>query len=326
MEDPKLQKVFEKFEEKIRLGQNYEAHQSLRTIVNRFTRNNEFKKAVDLLSKGSIIFSNKQDYASASDLISFLIFCYNTGDFRPSEKEHKMKLIELISYLPDDYEAITGFSKQSLEWSKKDGNKFGDCDLHHFFGLKLLNNIKSPGEIFLAKSDEEKQKYFSLCELHLVLGTHDSMNEYLNYMFMCFKNQKNGESDAGLYLSRVVINYAYLKNINFVSSAVDHYINKLINIEKNYKVIKEDDVQFYFFEFHPLMNFIQLMSITLCKECDPSNAKKFTHLINHYKPVLDKNKLCDCVDYLKEFYFNPNLSRLNNNQNMFASLLNTFLK
>lgn len=320
MSDAKLERTILRFKSKIETGAYYEAHQTLRTITNRYVKSKQYKEAIEILYQGSSTLSSKKEYASASDLITYLIQVYTEANLTYDNVEYKnckLKLIELINYLPDTDSTLPDLSRAAISWSQiNNSSKFGDSELHHVFGAKFLNASKQEGK------EDERQKVFAFAETHLVLGTHESVPLYVGFLYNWF--QQSPDKDAGLFLSRAVINYAYLKNIKFTQEALTVFINKLTQDYSNYEVVKQDDSEIVFYEDKfPLINFLQLLVITLKKE---NSGQKFMKLYDQYKQVVTSNELKNSVDYLGRFYFNLNLGQSQGGQNMLANLMGGLFK
>lgn len=316
MADAKLQRTIQRFEAKIALGSYYEAHQTLRTIVNRYAKATQYNEALDLLNQGASILAENKQFAMASDLISYLIQIYTDAGIKSSENSRKAQLIQLISILPATENSLIDLSRQAIAWSLSDSNKFGDCELHHVFGMKFLNLIKhtsvTPENVI--KSDEEKQKLFGIAELHLILGTYDSIPAYVDYLFEWWEQTKT--TDAGIYMGRAVLNYAYLRNIKFLQNARDRFIEKLQNQVQDHEQI---DLVIYFHQ-HPLANYFQLLALLLRKEKALSSSK-FLKLYSQYKPQLQNSELVAPVEYLGNTYFDLKLGNSGSNQNMLANMM-----
>ena len=95
-----------------------------------------------------------------------------------SDKDAKLKLIDLISNLPNNDPSLSDLAKSSLNWSKKSPGceKFGDCELHHLFGSKFLKFVEygasqhdtelENGKVVL--DPEERAKVF--CDSRIAFG------------------------------------------------------------------------------------------------------------------------------------------------------------
>ncbi|KAI3403606.2 hypothetical protein KGF56_003651 [Candida oxycetoniae] len=314
----KLTKTIQRFQAKIDAGSFYEAHQTLRTITNRYVKSKQYKEARDLLYQGTSTLIKNKEYASASDLLSYLIQIYEEEKLDVGDKDAKHKLIELISSLPNDDPSLNDLAKSSIAWSQKSSEckVFGDCDLHHLFGTKFISALKNNSGA--GKEEEEKKsKIFAIAELHLILGTFESVPVYVDYLYEL--SQKNSGIDPGVYLSRAIINYAYLENIKFMKEALSLFINKV-------KTDKEEEIKgVIYFEKYPLLNFLQLLVETLQKE-PQTNSQKFLKLYDYYKPELQKNKFLVPVEYIGKLYFNLILGNSNQQANMLANFMGGLLK
>ena len=309
----RFSKTIQRFQSKIDSGSFYEAHQKLRTITNRYVKAKQYPEARDLLYQGTNILIQNKEYASASDLINYIIQIYEEEELKVTNKDAKLKLIELISNLPNSDPLLNDLAKASITWSQKsEGCKnFGDNDLHHLFGSKLL---QAAGEDHIEY--EQKVKLFAVAELHLVLGTFESIPIYVNFLVETAKANPN--IDPGALLARPVLNYAYLKNIKFVQEAQTLFL-KSIDIETE----SIGDIRYS--KTKPLLNFVQLLVEVLQK--DPqTNSQKYRKLYDHYKPELQKGEILAPVEYLGKLYFNLNIGNSNNQGGLMANLMSGLFK
>ncbi|RCK60457.1 Golgi to ER traffic protein 4 [Candida viswanathii] len=326
----KLAKTIQRFQTKIDNGSFYEAHQTLRTITNRYVKAKQYNEAKNLLYQGATILLNNKEYASASDLINYLVQVYTEEGVQIDDKDAKYKLIDLVSNLPNDDPSLVDLSKVSVAWSKlsPECSKFGDPDLHHLFGSKLLKSLQEEGDVdngsekggseeavTKAKSPEEKSKIFVVAELHLILGTFKSVPLYVEYLVQCAK--ANPDVDPGVFLARAVVNYAYLMNIKFVQEAQLLFLNEFGSGDK-----LNLGVQYY--EAYPLLNCLQLLVITLEKD-HATNAQKFRKLYDQYNATLKKYELLAPIEYLGRLYFGLNMGNAQGN-NMLANIMSGLFK
>lgn len=322
----RLQKTIDNFNSRIEGGAFYEAHQTLRTIVNRYVKSKKYQEAIDLLYHGALTLASNKDYASSSDLISYLLEVYREAGIKCTnegrEKEYKIKLIETLIKLIDSEPSLPDLSKKTISWSKE-GNKsvFGDSDFHHIFGLKFLNNVQQQETPL---TEEERSNLFSYAETHLILGNSETLPHYIDFLYRWYEEAPEN-CDPGVFIGRAVINYAYLKNIHFARDSLDKFIKKLIDSGKQYRVIKENNAEVFEFSgfYSTLLTFLQLLVITLTKE-DAGN--KFLNLYSHFKSTLAHYDLSASIEYLGRLYFNLNIGRPQGGQNMFANLVGDLFK
>lgn len=309
----KLSKTIQRFQSKIDSGSFYEAHQTLRTITNRYVKAKQYPEARDLLYQGANILIRNKEYASASDLIIYLIQIYEEEGLKVTDKDAKLKLIELISNLPNNDPLLNDLAKTSVTWSQKsEGCKnFGDNELHHLFGSKLIQAAEEENI-----DHDQKVKLFAIAELHLVLGTFESVPVYVNFLVETAK--ANPDADPGALLARPVLNYAYLKNIKFVQETQSLFLKGINTGSEAIGDIK-------YFENKPLLNFVQLLVEVLQKD-PPTNSQKYRKLYDHYKPVLRDGELLAPVEYLGKLYFNLNIGNSNNQGGLMANLMSGLFK
>lgn len=323
----KLAKTIQRFQSKIDNGSFYEAHQTLRTITNRYVKAKQYKEAKDLLYQGATILLNNKEYASASDLINYLVQVYTEDGVQINDTDAKNKLIDLVSGIPSNDPSLSDLSKVCITWSKlsPECSKFGDADLHHLFGSKLLlwlledhANDKDSLEganTNQAQTAEDKHKVFAVAEMHLVLGTFRSVPLYVDYLVLCAK--ANRELDPGVFLARAIINYAYLQNIKFVQESQQLFKSQLSNTSV-------PQLDFHYYETNSLMNFLQLLVLTLEKD-HATNAQKFRKLYEQYHAILKQHELLVPVEYLGKLYFGLNIGNSQGN-NMLANIMSGLFK
>lgn len=324
MSEAKLQRTITRFKSKIDSKEYYEAHQTLRTITNRYVNSKQYKEAADLLYQGASILAKNGEYASAGDLLLYMIEVYLEAGIKcdndGENKEYKLKFIEVVRLLPNSDLVLVDLSKQSIAWSlKTTGSKFGDNELHHVFGEKFL---KSLDDLSSSLTEEERQKVFALAELHLILGVHTSLPLYVDFLYRWLENSSD---DKGLFLSRAVINYLYLKNVRFAEDAISRFLSKLNSSGVKHEVMEQDGEKIYFYD-HPdqkLLNFLQFLVITLQKEAAGS---KFLKLYGHYAPLLDKYEIKSHVEYLGRVYFGLQIGNSLGGQNVLADLMGSLFK
>lgn len=310
----KIGKTIQRFQQRVDNKEFYEAHQTIRTIVNRYVRGKQFEPALLLLAQGSAILATNKEYASATDLILYMIQVYEEAGVSSTQKEHKMKLIELISLLPDTDPALGDLAKASIAWSKaSDGLTFGDASLHHLFGFKLLGAVASQ------TLQENKYKMFTVAELHLILGTFESLPIYVDYLFEWYSTS-GPDADPGKFLARAVYNYAYLKNNKFMNTAIERFLDLYV---KKCEPVFETDGALFKFEDQPLLMFLQLLALTLGKA---DAGAKFMKLYSHYKSQLNELQLTAPTEYLGNLYFGLKLGNPNAGNNMLASLMGGLFK
>lgn len=312
----RLELTIKRFEARIEAGQFYEAHQTLRTIINRYVKAKQYDEATRILAHGAQLLAEKQQYPLSADLISYLIDVYS--EEHRCDIKLKQMVIDLVQQLPPTEPLLVDLSKQAILWSQAEENlKYGDSKLHDVFGAKLA---KALTEVSQLNADDDA-KLFAVTELHLILGSHESVSVYIDLLYRW--GQFTSNHDPGLFLSRAIINYGYLKNINFVTESSLKFINKFREDYANGFDVSYEDIIIYECDTFPLINFAQLLAVTLRKSEDAST--KFLGLYNHYKLSLHESDLLAPVEYLAKEYFGLQLGAPKQG-NMMASLLGDFFK
>lgn len=312
----RLELTIKRFEARIEAGQFYEAHQTLRTITNRYVKAKQYNEAVKILVRGAQLLAEKHQYPLSADLISYLIDVYS--EEHRCDLQLKQVVIDLVQQLPPTEPLLVDLSKQAILWSQaEEGLKYGDCKLHDVFGAKLAKALSETSQ----QNADDDAKLFAVTELHLLLGSHESVPVY-NDLLYCW-SQHNTSHDPGLFLSRAIINYGYLKNINFVTESAQRFVDKFRQDYNRGVDVSHEDITIYECDKFMLFNFAQLLAVTLRKTDDAST--KFLGLYNHYKPALKDSDLLAPVEYLGKEYFGLQLGAPKQG-NMMANLLGDFFK
>lgn len=312
----RLELTIKRFEARIEAGQFYEAHQTLRTIINRYVKAKQYDEATKILAHGAQLLAEKQQYPLSADLISYLIDVYS--EEHRCDNKLKQMVIDLVQQLPPTEPLLVDLSKQAILWSQAEENlKYGDSKLHDVFGAKLAKALTEASQL----NADDDAKLFAVTELHLILGSHESVSVYIDLLYRW--GQFTSNHDPGLFLSRAIINYGYLKNINFVTESSLKFINKFREDYANGVDVSYENIIIYECDTFPLINFAQLLAVTLRKSEDAST--KFLGLYNHYKLSLHESDLLAPVEYLAKEYFGLQLGAPKQG-NMMANLLGDFFK
>lgn len=312
----KLARTIARFQTKINNGEFYEAHQTLRTITNRFVKSKNYDEAINLLYQGSVILSTNKEYSSSSDLILYLIEIIQENCSERFTKELKLQFVELVSNLPNSEPSLIDISKKLINLSKVvDDLKFGETIFHNVFGNKFLQQVQNEEMV-----ETEREKLFQLAELHLILGSTSSLEMYVDFLFQWFKSSSS--QDPGIYLGRAIINYAYLMNLQYMRDSLDRFLQELIKYDSNYQLLTEGSDKIYYYEKFELVNFFQLLVITLSKS---DNGKKFMKLYETYRLSLQQSELINSVDYIGRLYYKLKLGNPQN-QNMLANFMSGLFK
>lgn len=297
--NPKLAKTLARFEARIEAGDYYEAHQTLRTIANRYVRSKNYQEAIDLITQGAQSLLKAKQGGSATDLIFYLLEVYDLAEVKVEEVSVS-RLVQLLVALdpeePNTKDVATGMNN----WSIKFGEcKFGDSYLHAVIGTKLLQG----DHVYEA-------------ERYLVLGTHDSMEKYTELIWQWF--EQSGEQLAvGEFFSRLVFNYLFISSLQFAYEAKDRFLSNFVE-KYNPKVesVEKNGFQMLYFDEFSDLNFLQLLLIT----CQTQNAELFKNLKVHYSDSI--SKYSNELEYLGQEYFGITVQKpVNFLQDMMSGLL-----
>lgn len=302
VKNPKLQRTLQRFKQKISEGDYYEAHQTLRTIANRNVRTKSYSDAIELLYHAAQILLKSSQPATGSDLTSYLLEIYNEAEI-PVDSSSRSKVIQLISLFTPDEPTLKQVSIEAINWSVKFGEyKFGDPYLHDVIGEKLSQNAAL---IYDA-------------ERHLLLGTSSSFPLYFDLIWTWYSEDPKAEN-AGLYASRIVLNYLFIENVKYANESLTKFIENLsAKTQLKNEKIQEGGKEVVIFEQLPLINFLQLLLSTV----EAKNAQLYQKLKSHYSQDIKNAELDDAFAYIGEVYFGI---RVPKNINPLQNLMSSFL-
>lgn len=304
----RLQRTLARFNQRIASKQFYEAHQTLRTIANRYIKARQFQDAQDLLAQGASELATNGESASAADLLLYLIQTYQESGIDVDSAQGaaaKSQLAQVVALMPDGDAAVSDVAKLATAWVLKT-SRFGDPKLHHLFGQKMLRAV--------VPSAPDAYSRFALAEMHLILGTFESVPVYVDYLWEWYL--ASGSTDCGVFLARAVFNYLYLKNVKFAQAAVLRFASKLGDDVQTIEGIAISDK-------HPVFSLLALLVATVSKE---DSREKFLTWHTHNKPLLAEHELVSPADYVGQLYYGLTLGNPQGNNNMLANLMGSLFK
>ncbi|GCE99002.1 Golgi to ER traffic protein 4 [Zygosaccharomyces mellis] len=276
----KLQRTLQRFQIKIEAGDFYEAHQTLRTIANRYVRSKSYQDAIDLITQGSLSFLKAGQGGSGTDLIFYLLEVYDLAQIDVDETSVS-RLVQLLMAVdasePNLKDVVTGMNNWSIKFSEF---KFGDPSLHNVIGSKFIEG----GYVYEA-------------ERYLMLGNHDSLLKYVELLWDWFK-QENDASSIGDYFSRLVFSYLFISNLAWAYEAKELFLQLFIDqFHPQVETFDKNGFKLFFFSEIADLNFLQLLLLT----CQTKNKELFLNLKDHYSG--SSQKYSNELEFLGQEYF-----------------------
>ena len=285
--DPKLARTLARFQQKIEDGDYYEAHQTLRTIANRYVNSKKYGNAIDLIFKGAQAFIQAKQGGSATDLIFYLLDVYDEAEIKVDQVSSSRLTVLLNDLSPEEpnlKDVVTGMNNWSIKFG---AYKFGDPYLHHIIGKKLLQG-----------------GYTYEAERYMVLGNKDSLKDYVEFMWNWYVQTQESDDKTkvrvGMFYSRAVLNYLFISNLKFANEASSLFLQKYLEFNgSNEKYTKMDKkgTEIIFFEKNSELNFLQLLIIA----CQTGNSSLFKSLKNNYPQI--SSTYTNELEYLGQEYF-----------------------
>ncbi|AGO11944.1 AaceriAGR265Wp [[Ashbya] aceris (nom. inval.)] len=279
--DAKLARVMDRFSEKVKEGEYYEAHQTLRTVANRYVRGKKWPEAIDLITHGIHTFIGVGQSSSAVDLIRYLLEVYEQGNVECTEA-NAGRLVKILVGLdleePDLREVCTGMNN----WSVRHGRyTYGDPYLHSVIGRRLL-----------------EAGYLAEAERYFVLGTRESLEEYVNWMWEWYQQLEKPEA-VGEFLSRLVFGYLGVGNLKYAYDACERFLARYIeHAAPKHERVEKGYAALYLFEGNPDLNFLQLLLIA----CQAGKPEFLTSLKSQYPQQAEQHE--QALEHLGREFFN----------------------
>lgn len=314
-------------------GQFYEAHQSVRTVVNRYVRSKSYTEAIHLLYTSSELLLKAGEGGSGCDLVLYLLSTYELASVSV-DATSRARLLKLLNLIPPTEPDLKKVAKEITAWSSKrgDGTPLGDPELHHVLGVKF------------AQADEAYE-----AEKHLLVGTKDSPAVLAQLLYEWYEESGDNDDDdvkkesgdvdeeeeeeeetralrAPQFLSRAVFGYLSIENIRDALEVTRKYIELLKSSRHrdgtaeytfDSEIAKADGISVC--SELPLLNFLQLLIIT----CQFKSADMFKRLQNRYSnEISDLPAWTGPMAQIAQQYFGIAPQRSNN---MLQDLLGSFM-
>ncbi|KAK5742677.1 hypothetical protein LTR17_003209 [Elasticomyces elasticus] len=297
----KVQKVLARQKAKIEEGDYYEAHQQIRTLVNRYVKSSDYTSAVDLLASGASLLLKAGQGGSGADLCNYLIEVYQKAEL-PSDVANKARLLSLLRAFPPNEPAKKKFVGGITEWSSKYGEfPAGDPELHHVIGTLFAEE----GEVYDA-------------ERHLTLGTSDSAQVMSDMEYEWYSSDE--PSTAAQYAARAVFPYLLIGNTRAANKALLLFTSKLSSSHPGLGVqsISSPSSDIRIYPSLPLLNFLGLLLLAVQR----GSSDLFKQLKSHYQSHLKEAGWEEPLAQLGEMYFGIKIpSQSNPMFDMMSSML-----
>ncbi|KAK3995105.1 Golgi to ER traffic protein 4 [Cladorrhinum sp. PSN332] len=294
----KIEKIIARLQKRIAEGQpgeQYEAQQETRLVAARYTKQQNYEAAIDILSNVSQALLKAGQGGSGGDLAILLVDVYKQSETKP-DAASKGKLLTCLRLFDPEEPTRKKFIKEVIEWSKKFGEyPAGDPELHHVIG-----------SLYADEHDADE------AERHLILGTKESPEVLSRLEFEWYKTDE--AHTAPLYCARAVLPYLLAANVRAANASYRSFVSALTTGDnKNLVSVqdvssKESDVRI--FPSLPLLNFLGLLLLAVQK----GSPDLFRQLKAKYMPnISELNGAWDQpLELVAEMYFGIQRPRQSN--------------
>lgn len=303
-----LERTLERAQARIADGEYYEAHQTIRTLANRHVNRKAWSQAIDLLAGATPPFAAAGKFTEAYDLVQYLLEVYVKAG-TPVDELLRSRLAQLLATLPPSEPFWKDLHKKVLAWSTANGSsRYGDQQLNHLIGLKLLHGNQFP-----------------LAETLLVLGTEASVKPYAEYLAAWALEAAATAADdtaaaraVGERYARAMVNYLYIRNLRYAKEAALVFLAAVASLYPATK-IAADGLEVELVPTLPLVVLFQ----TLLVAVEHKSKDGYLKLARLYESELAATGLKPAVRYLGELYFDIPAPRENVSPfgNIFSQLM-----
>ncbi|KAF2474287.1 DUF410-domain-containing protein [Lindgomyces ingoldianus] len=286
----KIEKTIQRQQEKIVEGQFYEAHQQLRVIASRYTKQSNWPAATDILFSGAQSLLKAGQGGSGGDLCIFLLDVFNKAETRP-DAESKGKLLSLLRAFPKEEPTRKKFVNEMVAWSSRWGEyPAGDPEIHHVAGTLYADDLEP--------YDAER---------HLILGTKDSPETLAQLEYSWYTVDES--HTAPLYAARAILPYLLTGNLRAANKFFLLFTSRLSrgsNLSVQEVSTSSSDLRVY--PSLPLLNFLGLLLLAV----ERGEAALFRQLKSHYAVHLKDMNWGEALDQIGEMYFGIKMPRQGN--------------
>ncbi|RFU26881.1 hypothetical protein B7463_g9441, partial [Scytalidium lignicola] len=257
----KIEKIIARLQEKISEGQYYEAQQQTRVVAARYTKQQSWEPAIDILFNVAQSLLAAGQGGSGGDLGILLIDTYKDAELKP-DSSNKGKLLTLLRLFDSEEPTRKKFISEMIVWSSKCGDyPAGEPDLHHVAGSLYA---------------EEHDAYEA--ERHLILGTKDSPDILVKMEYEWYS--KDDSHTAPIYAARAIFPYLITGNVRDANRSLQLFTSKLIEDNKSLSVqdISSGSLHVKIYPSLPLLNFLGLLLLA----CQKGTADLFRQLRSKY--------------------------------------------
>ncbi len=274
------------FDRKIEAKEYYEAHQYLRTQVNRLlkAKQRDSASAITLLVHGALVLLRCKQAGSGLDLSQYLLKTY-AADETPIDACRDT----LLNILKEYKDAAA--RKQYVH------------DLLDFFGSDVGIH-KAIGRMYLYEED------LASAVRHLLIGSCTA--ELVDAIYENVKDEVKGLEEGA---ARIVFGYLFMQNVKEARHAISQF-SRLCQSRHEHNALPYEEYAIQIFPTLPLLSFLTLL--VLC--CEKRSAQAFARLRNEYSSDIAKGgePWRECVGRIGEIYFEQRPAKGNN---IFADLV-----
>jgi len=311
-----------KLEKRVADGEYYEAHQLYRTLYFRYTSQQKYSEAVDLLMKGSLALLEAKQASSGADLALLMVNTMEKNHVNVTA-ENIDKVTRLHRLLENSSIERPNFVVSAIRWSKQCTSP-AEHTSSSSVGANLLtaggtnNNVGHSSKSTTSMSGHPMlhgqfavtywhERDYSQSRYHFV-RSHDG--EGCASMLIEHHITEGYPAEVDLFIAQTVFQYLCLRNKSTAEACFHSYTKQHPQVEPGPPFIL------------PLLNFIWMLLLTV----DGGNLAVFTILCEQYHLSLMRDaSYFDYIARIGQIFFHVPPPKSNDGSGIFGNLLSSFL-
>ncbi|CAH1100273.1 unnamed protein product [Psylliodes chrysocephalus] len=262
-----VSRVLEKLEKSVKDGNFYEAHQMYRTLYFRYLSQKKYKELKDMLYNGAVLFLERDQQLSGSDLGILLVDVLEKSEDFNCELWCS-KLTKIFRQISSSTSERDTFLARAIRWSSK-GSSHGHPLLHQSIALVYW-----------------EEKNYTQARHHFI---YSQDGKSCAWLLIEFQRSQGFKDEADLFIAQTVLQYLCLKNKITANQTFTSYT------EQHPRILKSGPPYLL-----PLLNFIWF----LLQAIESQKIQTFAVLCEQYEPSLKRDPcFIQYLDKIGQIFF-----------------------
>lgn len=284
-----VSRVLEKLEKSVRDGKFYEAHQMYRSLYHRYLALVKYKELKDMLYNGSILFLERDQQLSGSDLGILLVDVLEKSKDTDCES-WSPKLTKIFRQINSSTPERDTFLAHAIRWSSK-GSTHGHPLLHRNVAIVYW-----------------EEKCYAQARHHFI---YSQDGKGCAKLLIEFQRSQGFKDEADLFIAQTVLQYLCLKNKSTANQTFTSYT------EQHPSILRSGPPYLL-----PLLNFIWF----LLQAIESQKLQTFAVLCEQYEPSLKRDPCyVQYLDKIGQIFFGLKPPPQQHGNSFFGNFFENFL-